>query len=285
MNKCKKWIALLLTLLLSIGLFAGCGGTAEQGSEPGSPAQAEDGNTAAEPTVIKMGSSGIYTNMVDIIASLMPAEYKVELVTFDSNTGGVEGATYGDIDCFMYNHEPWIKQYNEKNGTDFVMLNHLYYGRTALYSNRWEKLEDLPDGASIAIANDSVNMENNLLFLESLGLIKMGEKTDSESFLTTLDVVENPHNIQFVEVEISYAVRSIEECDATVCTATSILQAGLDPEKFLAENYSKKDYPIGLTMLAEKENEPWVSVMLDVLASDEFKTQFNEAYQGSLVLY
>ena len=86
-------------------------------------------------------------------------------------------------------------------------------------------------------------------------------------------------------MEISYAARSLEECDAAIVTATLILQSGKDPDQFLAENMDKVNYPIGLTILAEDENEQWVTDMLDVLASDEFRTRFDEIYQGSLVLY
>lgn len=232
-----------------------------------------------------MGSSGIYADMVDLIAELMPEKYDVEVVMVDSNSGCVEGAVYGDIDGFLYNHEPWIEQYNVSNGTDFKVMNHLYYGRSALYSDKYSSVEELPDGATIAISNDSVNMEDNLLFLERLGLITLGEKSDSDAFLTTLDIVDNPKNLQFVEVEISYAARSLEECDAAIVTATLILQSGKDPDQFLAENMDKVNYPIGLTILAEDENEQWVTDMLDVLASDEFRTRFDEIYQGSLVLY
>lgn len=236
-------------------------------------------------TVIKLGSSGIYADMIDIISDLMPENYDVQLVTLESNAGGAETCASGDIDGFIYNHEPWLMQYNKDHGTDYVLVEKLYYGRSALYSTKYDKLEDLPDGCSIAISNDSVNMENNLLFLEELGLIKMAEKDSKESFLTTIDVIENPKKIKFVEVEISYAVGSLDEVDAAIVSSTSVLEAGLDPEKFLAENMSKKNYPIGLTVVKENKDAEWVKEILKVLHTEEFKTRFNGVYKGSLVLF
>lgn len=279
----KKVLFAVLALLLCFAMFVGCG------SENAEPAGTESTDTAsqesADKPVIHMGSSGLYTSMVELLADMMQDSYDIELVMVDSNSGCVEGAVNGDIDGFMYNHEPWLMQYNESNGTDFKVMNHLYYGRSALYSDKYDSIEDLPDGATIAISNDSVNMENNLLFLQDLGLITLGEKTDAESFLTTLDVIDNPKNIQFVEVEITYAVRSLEDCDAAIASSTTVLESGRDPGKFLAENLDKVNYPIGLTILAEDENAQWVADMLEVMDSAEFRTRFDEIYQGSLVLF
>lgn len=279
MKNYKKILGSLLASFICIGMLGGCGSvSANSGSNTGETSK-------NETIVVRMGSSGLYTDMVGIIGDLMPEKYDVKLVTFDSNTGPAEACKTGEIEAFIYNHEPWLIQYNKSNGTDFAVMNHLYYGRSALYSNKYEKLDDLPNGCSIAISNDSVNMENNLIFLKDLGLITLAEKTDKESFLTTLDVVDNPKNIHFVEVEISYAVGSLGEVDAAICSSTQILSAGLNPEKFLAENKSKKDYPIGLTILSKDKGEAWVTEMLKVMSSDEFKTQFNKMYKGSLVLY
>ena len=251
-------------------------------------AVAPEGAATAVPTerpVIHMAGAGLYLTSAEILQDMLKDKYDIQIITIDSNSGCVEGAIYGDVDCFLYNHEPWLMQYNASNGTNFKVMNHLYYGRSALYSDRYDSLDQLPDGATIAICNDSVNMENNLLFLERIGLIKLGEKSASDAFLTTLDVVENPKNIKFVEVEISYAVRSLEECDAIISPAPSVLNAGKDPGKFLAEDPDKVNYPIGLTILADRENEPWVADFVAALETDEFAERFNEVFQGAMVLY
>ena len=260
MKRARKVSTVILAVIASAGLLMGCSSsgdseettTAAEGTEEAADtaesSEAETKEEAAssdtEKQIIHMGSSGIYTDMVELIGELMPEQYEVELVMVDSNSGCVEGAVYGDIDGFLYNHEPWLMQYNESNGTDFKVMDHVYYGRSALYSDKYDSVDELPDGATIAISNDSVNMEDNLLFLQSLGLITLDEKTDDETFLTTLDIVDNPKNLEFVEVEISYAARSLEECDAAIVTSALVLQAGKDPEDFIAENEEKKNYPI-----------------------------------------
>ena len=271
----KRVWTLVLALVLALGLV-GCG--AAETTTPSSSAEPE------EKTTIRMGSGGTYADMVEKLGELVADQgYDVELVLFDSNSGPADACSLGDIDAFIYNHEPWLEQYNKDNGTDFVVVSPLYYGRNALYSVKYDSLDALPDGATIAIPNDSTNMENTLLFLQDLGLLTLGEKT--EAFYTTLDVVDNPKNIQFVETEISYTARSIEDCDAVVCTGQLILEAGMDPNDFIAENESKKDFPIGLTVHETEADSAWVKALDEVLHSEEYQTWFNDTYKGTLVLY
>ena len=59
----------------------------------------------------------------------------------------------------------------------------------------------------------------------------------------------------------------------------------MDPNKFIAENESKKDYPIGLTVHETDADSAWVKALDEVLHSEEYQTWFNETYQGTLVLY
>lgn len=278
----KKKLVSMLICVVMLGLFVvGCSSNSSD-SEKKDEESTED--SSEELKTIKMGSGGIYTNMVDIIAEFMEKDgYKIELVTFDSNSGPADACIVDDIDAFIYNHEPWIMQYDEDKGADLKMVQHLYYGRAGLYSTKYDSLDDLPDGAQIAIPNDSTNMDNTLLFFQEIGLITLGEKT--ESFYTILDIVDNPKNIEFVETEITYTARSAEDCDAVVCTAMNAQEAGMSADSFLAENESKKDYPIGLTIREEDEDSQWVADMIEVLKSDEYKEAFNEVYKGTLVLF
>ena len=282
----KKFFSVMLIVALCLSLLAGCG-SAEPAATEAVPAvtEAPAAEAPAERPVITMAASGIYLTTPEILQDMLKDKYDIQMVTIDSNTGCVEGAVYGDVDCFLYNHEPWLNQYNESNGTDFKVMNHVYYGRSALYSDKYEKLEDLPDGATVAICNDSVNMQNNLLFLETLGLITLGEKASEDAFLTTLDIIDNPKNLKFVEAEISYTIRCLEDCDAAYIPAMSVLSAGKDPTKFLAEDMDKVNYPIGLTILGEDANEPWVADFVAALESEEFAERFNEVFQGAAVLY
>lgn len=274
--KFKKIIATALTLTVTLALTACSTKETEETKK--------DSTVSEEKKIITMGSSGVYTDTVDIIGKYMSEKgYEVKLVMFDSNSGAADACSANELDAFIFNHEPWLTQYNKDNNTNLKVMNHLYYGRTAMYSVNYDSIDELPEGALIAIPNDSTNMETTLLFLEEEGLIKLGEKT--ESFYTILDIAENPKNISFLETEITYTARSADDCDAFVCTAIQAKEAGMDPANFLAENMAKKNFPIGLTVLEEDADSQWVKDMLEVLESEDFKKDFNEVYGGCLVLF
>ena len=88
----RKLKMLLLLMSVSVFLLMGCGKSDKTVKED------NQNQEAGEKTVIKLGSSGINTNMIDIISELMPENYDVQLVTFDSNAGGAETCASGDID-------------------------------------------------------------------------------------------------------------------------------------------------------------------------------------------
>ena len=152
--KNKKIIASVLATVMSLSFMA-CGTSKTEAPK----------NSSEEKKVITMGSSGVYTDMVDIIGKYMSEKgYEIKLVTFDSNSGAADACSANELDAFIFNHEPWIKQYNKDNGTTLKMMNHLYYGRTAMYAKKYYSVAELPDNPVMAIPNDSTSMEDTLLF-------------------------------------------------------------------------------------------------------------------------
>lgn len=236
--KNKKIIASVLATVMSLSFMA-CGTSKTEAPK----------NSSEEKKVITMGSSGVYTDMVDIIGKYMSEKgYEIKLVTFDSNSGAADACSANELDAFIFNHEPWIKQYNKDNGTTLKMMNHLYYGRTAMYSKKYSSVAELPDNAVIAIPNDSTNMEQTLLFLQEQGLIKLGEKT--ESFYTTLDITENPKNISFLEAEITYtAMRIIQGYTYYYGIETNFKMSGLQAVCSESTAYPYMSNHINLSML------------------------------------
>ena len=98
--------------------------------ESAAASEAEDAaeSVSAERPVLHWGGAGLYLTTGEIIADMLQDKYDIQMVMVDSNSGCVEGAVNGDIDCFTYNHEPWLMEYNDKNGTNFKVINYLSGG-------------------------------------------------------------------------------------------------------------------------------------------------------------
>jgi D-methionine transport system substrate-binding protein len=264
----KKNVSLLISILL-VAVFALPSG----------------GHTQTSGKAIKLGTlSTLQPFMAVLKDELVKKGYDVELVLFDANNMPAIATKDGDIDGFIHNHLPWIETFNTEKKSNLEMLTpYFFYYRMALYSKKHNSLEELPDGAVIAIPNDPANLQNTLLFLQRLGLLTLGEKIDN--FHTTLDIKENPKKIKLIETEISTTARSITDADAVVCPAVRVMAAGIDPKSFLAEDETTKKFPVGVTIDSQNAKEAWVKDTMEILKSDAIKTSFSDRYKGALVLY
>lgn len=244
-----------------------------------------EGYTQTSGKAIKLGTLSTLQPFMTILKDeLVKKGYKVELVLFDANNMPAIATKDGDIDGFIHNHLGWLKIFNKEQKTNLEMLEpHFFYYRFALYSSKHKTLEEFPDGAVIAVANDPANLQNSLLFLQKVGLLTLGEKKDN--FYTILDIKDNPKNIKLIETEISTTARSITDADAVICPAIRIKAAGIDPTSFIAEDTTAEKFPVGLTVESKNAQEAWVKDAMEILQSDAIRTPFKDLYKGALVLY
>lgn len=264
-----RMICLSLALILSLS-FAGCS----------SPT-----NTPKQPKVIKLGTlSTIEPFMTALKGELTAKGYKVEVVMFDANNMPAIATKDGAINGFIHNHILWLQTFNKEQKANLTIVKpYLGYYRMALYSAKHKSLEQFPKGAQIAVPNDPSNLENSLLMLQDLKLLTLKPKT--ANFYTVLDIKDDPKKIKLIETEISTTARSIHDADAVICPATRIKAAGMDPNAFLAEDKTSKQFAIGLTIDAKSAEEPWVKDAMKILASDEMRSKFDKIFAGTIVLY
>lgn len=234
---------------------------------------------------IKLGTLTILQPLMSVLGEgLEKKGYNVEVVLFDANNMPAIATKDGDIDGFMHNHVLWIDTFNKEQKSNLEMLKpYLFYYRMALYSLKHENVQEFPDGATIAVGNDPTNLENSLLFLQGLKLLKLGPKNDT--FYNVLDIIENPKKIILRETEISTTARSITDADAVICPAIRVKVAGIDPNSFLAEDPASRSTAVGITIDSKNKNEKWVNDAMTILKSDRVKNLFNDQYAGALVLF
>jgi len=264
-----RLVCLSFAIILSLSL-AGC---SNQNS-----AQKQD-------KVIKLGTLSIMEPLVTALKDELTAKgYKAEVVMFDANNMPAIATKDGSIDGYIHNHLPWIETFNKENNSHLTMVKpYLFHYRYALYSSKHQSLDQFPNGAQIAVGNDPTNLELSLLMLQDLKLLTLKPKTGK--FYTVLDIKENPKNIKLIETEISTTARSISDADAVICPAIRIKVAGIDPNSFLAEDKTTKNFPAGLTVDAKSVEEPWVKDAMAILASDEMRAKFEKIFGGAVVLY
>lgn len=281
MKKTLKSMKLItLLLILSLALTA-CG---KETKETGK-GQSTDETSIQGKKEIEIGCMAITESIVEFLGEGLEKDgYKIKPVVFDGNHLPATALRDGDVDGVILNHLPWLKTFNKENNADLIMPEpYMYYSVNAIRSLKYSKLEDIPNGAMIAVPGDPVNLERSLEILEKTGFIKLGEKTSN--FYSLVDIEDNLKDIEILETEITATTRSIEDVDAIITGATSMRDAGYDHKESLYEDPTNKDYPLGLIIENGNEQEDWVKAVLEYQETDEFQAKFNERYDQTFVLY
>lgn len=234
--------------------------------------------------VITIGCMALNVEAVEEIKTLMERDgYKIEVKVFDGNNLPAMALSANEIDGLILNHKPWIDTFNKNNNTDLVFVDGFKYASyNGLYSSKYNSLQEIPSNATITISNDPSNMDRGLRFLDKLGLIKLGEK--SGEFYGILDIIDNPKNIKFLEVEITSTAGAYKDADATIASSSVMKNAGYDANSYIVEDGEYIDFPIGLVVNRGNENSQWVKDLVKVTQTEEYKNRFDEIFQGAFII-
>ncbi len=266
----KKIIAITLALVLALSL--------------GAVALADDTVT------IKIGATPTPHAEILEFAKDILAEQGIELdiVEYTDYVQPNEAVESGDLDANYFQHTPYMDTFNEENGTHLVSVGLVHYEPFGIYPGATASLEELEDGAVIAIPNDGSNETRALLLLQQEGLITLEEGIDASSNATIYDIAENPHEYEFQEMEAAQLPNVLDDVDLAVINGNYALQAGLNAgEDALAVEDASGDgavtYANILCVKEGNETNEAILALLEVLQSDEVAQFIEETYEGAVV--
>ena len=151
-----------------------------------------------------------------------------------------------------------------------------------VYSRKIKKLDELSDGASVAIPNDPTNGGRSLLLLEKAGLLKLREGAGTNP--TVHDITENKKNLKFQEVEAAQVPRTLDDVDAAVINTNYAMQANLVPTKdALFMEDSTSPYVNIVAVRTGDEKRPEIQALMKARRSEEVKKFIDEKYKGAIV--
>ncbi|MDD6069912.1 MAG: MetQ/NlpA family ABC transporter substrate-binding protein [Clostridiales bacterium] len=291
----KKLLSLLVVGVLVTGVLTGCGAAKEETTEASTTEAASETEdteaTEAENTenaVIKIAASP--TPHAEILAKakdiLAEQGYDLEITEFEDYVQPNEVVESGEFDANYFQHIPYLNSYNEEKGTHIVNAGGIHYEPFGIYPGTKTSLDDLADGDTIAVPNDTTNEARALLLLQDNGIITLKEGAGLEA--TVNDIAENPKNIQIVELEAAQVARVVGENAFVVLNGNYALEAGFSVGKD-ALAYEKSDSEAAKTYVniigvkEGNENNEAIKALVDVLKSDEIKNYINETYDGAVI--
>ena len=238
----------------------------------------------AESVKIRVGASPApQAEILNFVAPTLAEQgIELEIVEFTDYIIPNTAVESGELDANYFQHVLYLNDFNEQNGTHLVIVEKIHYEPFGIYAGKTASLEELPDGARIAIPNDGTNEARALLLLEAQGLIKLADSTNLEA--TPSDIVENPKNLTFKELEAAMIPNAVDEVDLSVINVNYALEAGFNPtEDALAIEDANSPYVNIVAVKEGNENNPAVLALVEALQSDTVRDFINETYGGAVV--
>ena len=264
----KKTIAILLTLALALGLLAGC-------------------NKQADKTITVAASPTPHAEILRVAAKELEKEgYTLKVVEYADYVVPNEVVESGDADANYFQHKPYLDTFNQEHGTHLVPVAALHYEPFGIYAGTVKSLDALSQGDKVAIPNDGTNRARALLLLEANGLIKL--KAGADLTATKLDIVENPKNLEVVEMEAAQLPRVLDSVAIAVINGNYALGAGLSVGKdaLAAEDSASvaaQTYPNVLVVKEGNENSEKTKALIKALESDTVRSYIEQQYDGAVV--
>ena len=306
----KKLISAALAAVLALSLAA-CGqsnsssastdstASASQGSQAGA-----SGETAADFTGDGFDPSIDYASLdgttITVAASPTPHAEILEVAGDILAQAGItlkvqEFTDYvqpnmvtesGEVDANYFQHQAYLDNFNEENGTHLVSVAKIHYEPLGLYPGKTKSIDELADGAKISVPNDTSNEARALQLLAAQGLIEL--KPEAGLTATKNDITSNPKNLEIVEMEAAQLPRTLADVDMAVINGNYATQAGFSSARDAlaaesADSEAAQIYPNVLVVKEGRENDPAILALAAALKSDAVRSFIDETYGGAVV--
>ena len=296
----RSYLVTAAAAVLAALTLTACGGSKEEtaaaAAETTAEAAAEAADDAAEETEAK--ASGELVEIVvgaspaphaEILAAAEPvlneAGYTLKIVEYTDYVQPNLALEAGELDANYFQHGPYLEQFNEEQGTDLVSAGTIHYEPFGIYAGKTASLEELADGATVAVPNDTTNEARALLLLEAQGLLKLKEGAGLDA--TRNDIEENPKNLEILEVEAAQIPLSLQDVDIAVINGNYAIDAGLKVSDALAVEASDSEaavtYGNVVAVRNGDENSDKTKALVEALKSDTVKKFIDETYAGAVV--
>ena len=263
----KKLIASVLTGVIAAGLIS---------------------TTAfANETITVAASAAPHAEILEQAAPLLAEMgYDLEVTVFNDYVQPNEVVEAGDFDANYFQHIPYLDSYNEEKGTHLVNAGGIHYEPFGIYPGQKASLDDIADGDSIAVPNDTTNEARALLLLQDNGLLTLEEGAGLTA--TINQIVDNPKNLEIVELEAAQIPHNIQDVAYAVMNGNYALEAGFSVGKDAlayesVDSEAAKTYVNVIAVKEGNEENEGIKALVEVLKSEEIQKFINETYDGAVI--
>jgi D-methionine transport system substrate-binding protein len=266
----KKTLILGSTALL----LAACGDateeTVDETNGTDEETTEESGNGNGEDVVIKVASHlPPMTDIVEIAGDVIEDGYSVELVEVSDNIQFNEALLNDEVDASFAQHEPFMEMFNTERDGNLVAIQPIYDAIVGFYSPVYESIDDIEEGAEVALPSDPANEARALMILDHYDLITLSDDVSFEA--TVNDIEENPYNLTFTSIDLLNLSAAYEDGVELVFNyPTYIESVGLTPEDALIlEDDENFTFAIQLVAREDNQDSDAIQALKDAFTSQE----------------
>ncbi|MFC3285114.1 MetQ/NlpA family ABC transporter substrate-binding protein [Litchfieldella rifensis] len=250
----------------------------------GTVALAGCGSGGAETSSIKVGTvAGPETEVMEVAARIAKEEHDldVEIVEFTDYVSPNAALADGSLDANAYQHEPYMQSMVEDRGYDFAIAGRSFVYPIGAYSEKHDSIEELPEQAIIALPNDPSNEGRALILMHNKGMIELDDPTNLEA--TPINVVENPKDFRFREIEAAQLPRVLPDVDMAFINNTFAQPAGLSLDDALIKEGPESPYVNLIVVRDGDEDREAIRQLVDAYQSEEVVAKADELFKGSAI--
>ncbi|WP_276896332.1 MetQ/NlpA family ABC transporter substrate-binding protein [Helicobacter japonicus] len=270
----------LLSWLFLGGLIVGFVACGESGDRAKNATQVE---SEAEVKTLKVGATPVpHAEILEFIKPDLEKEgIDLQIVQFTDYVTPNSALNDGSLDANFHQHKPFLDSLISDRGYALTPIASIHVEPIGLYSSKFKNIDELPNGAVIAIPNDPSNGGRALLLLEAEKLVKLADSTNLQA--TELDIVENPKELKIKPVEAALLPRTLGDVDAAVINGNYALQAGLNSADALILEGAQSPYANILVVQSSKVDDENIQKLKKALQSQKVKDFIQEKYKGEIV--
>lgn len=239
---------------------------------------------AAHAETIRVGvTAGPHAEIIDVVKKVA-AERGLDIkpIEFTDYVVPNQALAQKELEANSFQHEPYLKNQISKTNWKIVKVANTIASPQGVYSIKYKTLAELPQGATVAIANDPSNGARGLLILALHGAIKLKDGVGVAA--TVADITDNPKKLKFVELDAAQLPRSLQDVDLVSINNNYAVQAGLNPAKdAIAREDVEGPWVNIIAVREEDKDKPWVKQLIEAYHSDPVKQFVETRFKGTYI--
>lgn len=264
----KRHIGLLISSLLILTLAA-CG--------------EKTGGALNENKLVVGVTSGLHEQIMEKVKEVAAKDgLEIEIKAFSDFQMPNVALVEGEIDANSYQTIPFLETYKREHNADLTAVGETVINPMGMYSHKVKDVSEIKEGDKIGLPNDPTNSDRALRLFQSAGLIKLKEGIEGEA--SVLDIVENPLNLEFIELDAAQIAKQLDDLTAAAINTSYALKNNLNPGRdaiFLEQKDSRHRNVI--VVRTENKDDPVVQKLVKAYRSEEVKQFIEEEFEGSVI--